>query len=434
MPGSESKLDFWNDSWSTLGPLRNIIHGPLSPEASKLKFKDVVDCTGTWNWDIMQMALPNEIMGVLKAMPIPLTTRMEDKLAWRYSPRGGFELKSAYLLTTEPRGDPPFKGKWIWKLKTLPRIQTFVWKCMHYSIGVNQCLMTRGVHVEATCSRCHREAESVFHTLRDCPVSKSIWQQLGRQASDSFFSNQNLQEWIRLNAKFGQQFGSSHVPWYQIFLFAIWLIWKDRNQFVFRNKNLNPNLAKEILDRASKFVFCTCNQLTTKRMILKSVRWEKPRVGWLTLNADGSATESPEMAGGGGLIRDGNGDWIIGFARKIGTTTSFLVELWALWDGLILCLQIQAQAVIIELDAKFVVDAFNLQNYSNSKVSSVMDDCKHLASQLPQMRVRHVYREANRCADCLAKLGTSLKSDFVVFSSPPVALFICWRLMPVGWL
>ena len=32
------------------------------------------------------------------------------------------------------------------------------------------------------------------------------------------------------------------------------------------------------------------------------------------------------------------------------------------------------------------------------------------------------YREANKCANFLAKLDTSLESDFVVFSSPPVDL------------
>lgn len=161
LPGSESKLEFWNDSWSTLGPLRNIIHGPLSREASKLKFKDVVDCAGIWNWNILQMTLPSEIIGELKAMPIPLTTRMEDRLAWNYSSRGGFDLKSACLLTIEFRGDAPFKGNWIWKLKTMLKKQTFVWKCMHYSIEVNQCLMARGVHTEANCPSCHREAEFI---------------------------------------------------------------------------------------------------------------------------------------------------------------------------------------------------------------------------------------------------------------------------------
>ena len=135
------------------------------------------------------MALPSEIISELKATPIPLTTRMNDRLAWKYSPRGEFDLKNAYLLTTDSRGDAPFMGNWIWKLKTMPRIQTFVWKCMHYSIGVNQCLMSRGVHVKANCPRCHREVESVLHALHDCPVSKRIWQQLGRQVTDAFFSN-----------------------------------------------------------------------------------------------------------------------------------------------------------------------------------------------------------------------------------------------------
>ena len=33
--------------------------------------------------------------------------------------------------------------------------------------------------------------------------------------------------------------------------------------------------------------------------------------------------------------------------------------------------------------------------------------------------IRHVFREANRGADCLAKGACSLTSDFVVFYSPP---------------
>ena len=330
MPGTESKLDFWNDSWFTLGPLRNTIHGPLTWESSKLKFKDVVDSAGIWNWNILQMVLPYEIIDELKATPIPLITRVEDKLAWKFSPRGGFDLKSAYLLTIDSRGDAPFKGNWIWKLKTMPRIQAFLWKCMHNSIGVNHCLMTRRVQVEAVCPRCHTEAESILYALRDCPVSKRIWLQLGRQTSDSLFSNHNLQEWLSSNAKSDQHHSSGHVPWFQVYLFAIWMIWIDRNEHVFRNKTLNPNLAKVILDCALEFGFCACNHLATKRMILKSVKWEKPRNGWLTLNTNGSATENSGLAGGGGLIRDGNGNWIIGFARKIGTATNFLVELWAL--------------------------------------------------------------------------------------------------------
>ena len=293
---------------------------------------------------------------------------------------------------------------------------------MHNSIRVKQCLMTRGIQVEAYCLRCHTEAESILHALQDCPASKRIWQQLGRQVTNPFFSIQNLQEWLSSNAKSGQQHSSGPVPWFQVFLFAIWMIWKDRNQLVLRNKSLNPNLDKAILHRAMEFVFCACNQPAAKRMILKSIRWEKLNEEWLTLNTDSSATGSDGLAEGGGLIRDGNGTWLIGFARKIRTATSFLAELWALRDGLRLCLQIQAQAVYIELDAKAVVDALHSQSCTNTVIYSIMEDCRHLVTQIPQTRVKHVYREANRFADFLAKLGTGLQNDFAIFSSPPVDL------------
>lgn len=174
-------------------------------------------------------------------------------------------------------------------------------------------------------------------------------------------------------------------------------------------------MANEIVDRASKYHFCANNSLAKKRMVLKSIKWEKPRNGWLTLNTDGSVAGHFGIAGGRGLIRNTNGEWVTGFARRIGTTSSFLAELWALHDGLQLCLHIQAQAVLIELDSKTIVDAFNSQAHSNTFVSSIMDDCRHMIPRIPQTRIRHIYSEANKCADFLAKLGTSIEGDFIVF-------------------
>ena len=102
----------------------------------------------------------------------------------------------------------------------------------------------------------------------------------------------------------------------------------------FQKYNPNPNLGKKIVDHASEyfffFFFYANNSLVTKRMILKSIRWEKPWASWLTLNTKGSATSNSGSVGGGGLIKDEKSDWVIGFARKIRNTTSFMAELWAL--------------------------------------------------------------------------------------------------------
>ena len=59
----------------------------------------------------------------------PIIARGDDKLVWKLSSKGGFEMRSAYLLATNSLEDPPpplFSGSWIWKAHTLSRIQNFV--------------------------------------------------------------------------------------------------------------------------------------------------------------------------------------------------------------------------------------------------------------------------------------------------------------------
>lgn len=52
-------------------------------------------------------------------------------------------------------------------------------------------------------------------------------------------------------------------------------------------------------------------------------------------------------------------------------------------------------------------------------LSPLLDDCRKLIIQIPQLHFSHIYREANKSADCPARLGFSLDVDFVLYSSPP---------------
>ena len=92
---------------------------------------------------------------------------------------------------------------------------------------------------------------------------------------------------------------------------------------------------------------------------MKSVRWEKPSIEWMKLNIDGSSIVNLGMAREGGVIKDEEGNWVVGFAKRIGSASSFLAKLWALWDGLLLCLKSHIKAMIIKMDAKAIVDAFS---------------------------------------------------------------------------
>ena len=56
-------------------------------------------------------------------MPCSCISNKKDMLIWAASSNGEFNLPSAYNLAIKPP-DPSntFNGKWIWKMKVLPKI------------------------------------------------------------------------------------------------------------------------------------------------------------------------------------------------------------------------------------------------------------------------------------------------------------------------
>ncbi|KAL4621362.1 hypothetical protein ACB092_06G222000 [Castanea dentata] len=399
---------------SNLGPIRAHIQGPLPQDLTNLKLKDVISL-GRWDWSKIPFNIPLEIRDVIQAIPIPLIARNNDKLAWKFSPRGSFDMRSAYLIVKNLVEAGTFAGSWIWKLQTLPRIQIFIWRCIHESIAVKKVLAKRGIPLDTTCSMCQAASESLTHALRDCTLVKPIWQKLGTNY------------WLISNSSLKSSQNAAGIPWNFLFPFAMWMIWKQRNQAIFANKRANLFLPKVITMQAKEFIFYA----------LKTIR----NLGWVKLNTDGSSRGSAGAAAGGGLIRDEVGNWVIGFSRRIGRADSFVAEIWALRDGLQLCHQMNIHVVMIELDVKALVDVLNSPSYCNLMISPLLDDCIILISQIPQVRVKYIYREPNRCADCLANLGLCQSLDFIVHSNPPLELIslveadsmgsCCNRLCPV---
>ena len=107
------------------------------------------------------------------------------------------------------------------------------------------------------------------------------------------------------------------------------------------------------------------------------------------------------------------------FARSIGFTTSITIEFWALRDGLLLANQIGVQNLVIELDAKVVVELVQSETTSNAFYSSLLAEYRSLLGRFQHCKVQHVFREVNRVTDTLVKLGCHMQENFVIMDSPP---------------
>ena len=106
----------------------------MSRDIATLRVKDVVSTSG-WNWSLTSFEFPDSIKQELQAMPFALASRGEDKLTWKESDHGLFNLGSAYNLATKQCNEDAFRGTWIWKVRILPRIQSFVWLAVMRVLG-----------------------------------------------------------------------------------------------------------------------------------------------------------------------------------------------------------------------------------------------------------------------------------------------------------
>ena len=265
---------------------------------------------------------------------------------------------------------------------------------------------------------CMELPESITHVLRDCKYAKLFWTKLGVPQPLLHSFSLPFLDWLKANAI--NAFRSNHlgIPWEVLFPMGLWLLWLQRNAFIFRIGVVEPNLVGACVKKGAElFAYGLGSKIAPCKEIVQ-VAWKRPPLGWTTLNTDGLAMGNPGKAGCGGLLRNSEGSWIKGFARGVGCTTSCVAELWALRDGLNLASSLGIESLIIQLDALAIVHLLN--NFvANLALEPLLSDCRNLLRTFPRTRIEHVYREANQCADALAKLGAKFSAMFIYFDIPP---------------
>ncbi|KAF0931773.1 hypothetical protein E2562_005755 [Oryza meyeriana var. granulata] len=153
---------------------------------------------------------------------------------------------------------------------------------------------------------------------------------------------------------------------------------------------------------------------------LSARTWRKPEAGWMKLNFDGSSKNSTRIASIGGVYRDHEGAFVLGYAERIGTATSSVAELAALRRGLELAVRNGWQRVWAEGDYKMVVNV--VHDHAEVRSEEDMRQWREIAALLQlfdDMAVSHVYRGGNKVAHGFAKLGHKAARPRVWHVAPP---------------
>lgn len=107
-----------------------------------------------------------------------------------------------------------------------------------------------------------------------------------------------------------------------------------------------------------------------------------------------------------------------------------LAELLAFKLGLTLAWSLGMKHLICESDSLDIVKALNNPTFTYChSFTGVVKEVLELLRMYWNVKVQHVFREANVCADHFTKLGA--RSDYLLklWSSSPEAWMLCWLMM-----
>ncbi|GLT63420.1 hypothetical protein SLA2020_359870 [Shorea laevis] len=417
-------VNFFHDDWLPTGPLSHILHGPLTLQEANSTVADVSFFLSSFRQ--LPWNLPPEFERTILTQLELADPSHNDSITWKLSPNGSFSLSSAYTLTSS---SAPFDEKdwhWIWKCPTLPKIRFFLWLLAHERVASRSLLSSRGINIPNTCPRCNTSSETALHLIRDCPNVLPLWKALPIPKPLLHSFHFDTFKWLHSNCTSKLLIEHPRLPWASIFCSVVWYLWNDRNSLCFRqSSNLQSIHSKSLSLAAELWAACERSYRTTSYKFLP-VKWNPPNNGWVKLNCDGSYFHHTGRIGAEGVLRNCNGDWILGFSKNLGFGTNNDAEFWGVKLGLKLALDLGFRRLEIEADSLLVINTINGAFAANASHKPLIQCCRSLILKFDEVRIKHVYREANGVADILAKYGASMEEHFVTFDSIPHFCMTCY--------
>jgi ribonuclease HI len=381
----------------------------------------MVNEMGDWKIDELNALLPIEIINKIKALPPPQNTDGADERVWPGDRLGQFDIASAYKLLCGYR-DLEVNAMWnfIWKLDVPERVRFFVWRLRYGRIPTNKACHRWG-YGTPYCGHCIGVEENIIHALRDCPVAHHTWNHLLPMQSRHAFFTCHFHNWFQHNMLTREKMEGG-IDWCVVWAVTCYHLWLWRNKETFDSEFVRPKHASSYImqyvdnyNSAKQSVAVIMDKTRTT----VNVKWEAPRSDWISLNTDGAVKNG--IAGCGGVLRDHRGNWITGFSKYIGITSAFNAELWGVYNGLCLAKRNGLQNIELQIDSMIVVRTLSGDRLGDNGGRSLVRRIRSLFQDGWNIKIRHVYREANRVADALATLGCQ-QDACNLFEAPPLGV------------
>ncbi|KAH0764805.1 hypothetical protein KY285_000676 [Solanum tuberosum] len=157
------------------------------------------------------------------------------------------------------------------------------------------------------------------------------------------------------------------------------------------------------------------------QMEFTKVNWYKPPNNILKLNTDGSAIGNPGRIGGGGILRDHQGNMVYDFTIPLGMGTSNQAEIQTALFDMQWCSQHGYSNIILEVDSELLMKWIKHSLTPPWQVQQHLRQLQDIINQMTFFQCNHIYREANFTADALSKWShtTDIPQQYYTYQQLP---------------
>ena len=104
-------------------------------------------------------------------------------------------------------------------------------------------------------------------------------------------------------------------------------------------------------------------------------------------------------AGAGGVIRDDNGEWLMGFFEYLGHCLALTVEIRAVIRGLKIAKELRAHRLWVRIDSRVLWGMLTNQNHGHPKYHFLVQQCRRLLQATDwEVKITHCFSgNKSRC-------------------------------------
>ncbi|KAM1939411.1 hypothetical protein ACFX13_027258 [Malus domestica] len=413
------------------GKCINIRDDPWFPKPSTFRVRpndnmdatmvcDLIDpASNSWKANIIFAGFHREDTDTILSIPLS-HFGCEDRLMWHHSVNGVYSVKSGYGIAMElmENGAMGKKGRgapsehmqlnkvWsrIWRLQVPNKIKLFIWRCCNNALAVRRNLQRRHMRVDNVCGVCN--AVDKTDLFFRCNFSHVFWfcspLHLNSHELEGF---DFLDSWGKFHEGIKGKENADEIC--QEFAFGLWRLWKNRNDIVFKGLYRQPldvmDLWWKNINEFRKASARVEDDDWNKEVgplsaaARPSLHWQRPRYGTIKINTDAAWCKD--------------------------TLRAAAAEAIAIRNALKACITHRFNHVVIESDAKLIIQMIRNEVSADCNLDCVLGDIEILARMLTSVTFAFVPRESNHAAHLVAKYVFKEGRDIIWDCIGPEFLF-----------